>query len=99
MATVLANKIDFAKRGQYGQLISVPKTVKPLVRKLVDSVIGFQSGFEKLNKKGGFEAHNWDIYGYDSARKLVVLQFRHVYKKKNSWYTQVQKQYVLAGNN
>lgn len=97
MATALANKIDFSNRGQYGQLTSVPKTIKPLVRKLVGSVIGFKSGFEELNKKGGFEAHNWDIYGYDATRKLVVLQFRHVYKRKESWYTQVQKQYVLAG--
>ena len=83
-------------RLSYGELSpnSLPKSLSPLVKRLVDSVIGFESGFERISRKR-FEAHNFDIYGYDVARKLVVIQFRRAQGSK--YGVSVQKQYVLAG--
>ncbi|MHB8369466.1 MAG: hypothetical protein ACYDBP_07230 [Leptospirales bacterium] len=86
------------RRGAYGELISpLPKSVKPLVHKLVHDVIGFEEGFVTWGSKrvGRYEAHNYDIYGYDFARKLVVIQFRKTNKSK--YGVNVSKRYVLAG--
>jgi hypothetical protein len=48
-------------------------------------------------KRGGYEARNIDVYGYDIVRRLAVIQIRRTWKKKESWFPQVSKAYALVG--
>ncbi len=44
-----------------------------------------------------WESVNYDVYGYDVDRNLVVIQLRRAVRKRSWSYQSVQKQYFLAG--
>jgi hypothetical protein len=82
------------KRDRYGALPcdSLPKSVKDLTLSVV-KLIGFSSGVTSTNRKGGFVAHNFDVYGYDG--NLVALQFRQTSREKEGYWLQQEKIYAL----
>lgn len=84
------------KRDRYGALPcdSLPKRVKDLTLSVV-KLIGFSAGVTSTNRKGGFVAHNFDVYGYDG--NLVALQFRQTSREKEGYWLQQEKIYALAG--
>ncbi|PRE81284.1 MULTISPECIES: hypothetical protein [Burkholderia] len=56
------------------------------------------TGIESLNRRGGYEARNVALYDVlDVADASVVLyQYRVTYKKKSTYFTEVEKTYYLA---
>jgi hypothetical protein len=83
-------------RDGYGAIASLPDRV----RKLVDAVktsAGWQEGIESLNRRGGFEARSIDVYGYDEARNLAVVQLRRTYRRKSNYFAYITKVYALIG--
>lgn len=88
-----------AERGDWGELKSYPEYVKALVAALDGNA--WTLGIESLNKRGGFEAINWDCYGYAEfmGQQLCVIQLRRAYKRKSSYFTSVRKDYYLCGYN
>lgn len=87
-----------AHRGEYGEL-SAPEWVSNLVGKLNGTA--WTIGLESLNKRGGFEAINWDCYGYTEfmGQQLCVIQLRRAYKRKSSHFLSIRKDYYLCGHN
>lgn len=56
------------------------------------------TGIESLNHRGGYEARNVALYDVlDVAdASLVLYQYRVTYKKKSTYYSEVDKTYYLA---
>ena len=56
------------------------------------------TGIESLNRRGGYEARNVALYDVlDVAEASVVLyQYRVTYKKKSTYFSEVDKTYYLA---
>ncbi len=85
------------KRDGYGAIYSKLPEGVDAVRKAVLMEMGYDEGITSINKRGGFEAHNVDVYGYDLERTLVVIQLRRAYRKKEGYFTSVTKAYFLIG--
>ena len=84
-------------RDGYDAIITVPDPIKDLVKKVREAA-GWETGVTSEGmKRGGYEARNIDVYGYDISRSLAVIQIRRAWKKKASWFTEVSKAYALVG--
>lgn len=96
----LAIKIDFPTRylgrNEFGACQTVPSEILALVAQ-VKAAVGWKEGIEDTGYKGGYEARHVDVYGYDVASQLAVVQLRRCWKKKDSWYPEVSKAYALIG--
>ncbi|OCX71660.1 hypothetical protein A6M27_02680 [Acidithiobacillus thiooxidans] len=85
------------RRDGYGAIRNLPTEIKELVETVKKSA-GWETGVTSEGmKRGGFESRNIDVYGYDVAHNLAVIQIRRAWKKKESWYTEVSKAYALVG--
>jgi hypothetical protein len=84
------------ERGYYGEVLGPPGETGQLVA-AVKRAAGWSEGIERLNKRGGFEARSIDVYGYDVARDLAVVQLRRTYRKKDGYYMSIDKIYALVG--
>ncbi len=85
------------ERDSYGAIRS---KLPPEVHALRDSVLkemGYEEGIKSIGKRGGFEAHNVDVYGYDTTRNLAVIQLRRAYRKREGYFTSVKRAYFLIG--
>ena len=83
-------------RNGYGAIIKdIPVSIKGLVDQLATE-LGWTLGI-KTAGRSGYEAHNLDVFGFDVNRQLAVIQLRRAYKKKEGYYTQVEKSYTLVG--
>lgn len=84
-------------RDDFGALEYLPDEIKALVE-MVKKSAGWETGVTSAGmKRGGYEARNIDVYGYDLSLDLAVIQIRRAWKKKESWFTQVTKVYALVG--
>lgn len=86
-------------RDEYGAItdICIPKGIHDLVS-LVRQTAGWETGITSEGmRRGGYEARSIDVYGYDTARRLAVIQIRRTWKKKDGWFPQVSKSYALVG--
>jgi hypothetical protein len=85
------------RRDRYDAIVNAPQAILDLVKE-VKHTAGWETGITSEGfRRGGYEARSIDIYGYDTARKLAVVQIRRAWKKKESWYTEVSKVYALVG--
>jgi hypothetical protein len=96
--TVVSNDNLSAIRDRFGAINHhhVPESIKSLVSQL-EKELGWTLGIESTNKRGGYECHSVDVYGYDTSRTLAVLQLRRAYRKKDGYWPEVSKVYTLAG--
>ena len=83
-----------ANRGYYGELTDYPGWVAQLMDNLNGDA--WVTGVES-NKRGRGEAINVDVYSYDEAQRLAVVQVRQC--RFGRRYPQVRKQYFLIGRN
>lgn len=87
-----------ATRGYFGQIISPPAEILGLVSS-IKAAAGWETGIEDVGSGSnrGFESRSIDVFGYDVARKLAVVQIRRAYKRKASHFLSVSKAYALIG--
>lgn len=55
--------------------------------------------FHEFDHVGRGEALNHDLYGYDAAQELAVVQIRHVSRRTRNGFLRVHKDYALVGVN
>jgi hypothetical protein len=86
-------------RGKYNELNNYPEWVSALIRELEGRA--FTSGIQATNKRGGFEAINYAVYGVAVVEKqpLAILQLRRAYRRREGYFTSVRKDYYLIGRN
>lgn len=84
------------RRGAYDEIIDVPSAISDLVQAVRRSA-GWTIGFEPSRRRGGYDARNIDVYGYDVPRNLAVVQLRRSFKRKEGYYTETSKVYALIG--
>ena len=90
------NSTTSVSRNGYGAITKdIPVSIKALVDQLATE-LGWTLGIQGVGKSG-YEAHNLDVFGYDVGRQLAVIQLRRAYKKKEGYYTQIEKAYILVG--
>jgi len=108
----MKRKIE-VKRGQHGEIIQMPDTIRKKANKLLDKVQNAKKVDEHGNwefglldsnfNKGMVHSINYDFYGvgYDlhNNKFLAVIQIREFYRHKSSYYPQVRKNYFLLGKN
>jgi hypothetical protein len=95
-APVLTSPLNI-RRGAFGQITDgVPASISALVEKVLTE-IKFYEGVVSRNNRGGFDAFNADIYGFDVERNLVAIQLRHSSKRRESDWLNTHKWYALAG--
>lgn len=84
-------------RDRFGALSRerLPADVQNLLLRVL-SEIGFREGVIG-RRRGGYDAFNCDVYGYDVERNLIALQVRHTWCDKDKGWTRQQKWYGLAG--
>jgi hypothetical protein len=83
-------------RNGYGAITNdIPVAIKALVDQLATE-LGWTLGIQKVGKSG-YAAHNLDVFGYDADRHLAIIQPRRAHKKKEGYYSQVEKAYMLVG--
>ena len=101
------------KRGQYGEIIAMPKTINKKAMNLLNHMMkstkmdehgGWNFGLlDSEYKKGRTHAINYDFYGvgYDLHNEefLAVIQIREFYRQKSSYYPEIRKNYFLLGRN
>lgn len=86
------------RRDGFGAIVNADIPVG--IDRLVDAVakrLGWTLGIESTNRRGGYESHSLDVYGYDSDRDLVVVQLRRASRRREGWWQRVQKIYALIG--
>lgn len=85
-------------RDEYGALPrrQLPDAISAVLA-AVKREVGIHEGIVDRNKRGGFDAMNVDVYGYDVDRSLIAIQIRHTWRKKQGYWTQQNKFYALAG--
>lgn len=91
---------DSVTRGEFGAISSaqIPDSIKNLLAQ-VSQQAGWKTGITSAGMaKGGYEARNIEVYGYDTDRDLAVIQIRRSWKKKTSWFPSVSKAYALIGS-
>lgn len=96
LAIRIDSPVRFTGRDEYGAVERVPAETLALVAQ-VKAAVGWQEGIEDTGYRGGYEARHIDVYGHDVARQLAVVQLRRCWKKKESWYPEVEKAYALIG--
>lgn len=90
------NSTTSVSRNGYGAITKdIPASIKDLVQTLATE-LGWTLGI-KTAGRSGYEAHNLDVFGFDVDRQLAVIQLRRAYKKKEGYFTQVEKSYALVG--
>ncbi len=95
-APVLTSPIRI-RRGTFGEIkAGAPDSIRALVEQVLRK-IGFAEGVTNRNRRGGFDAFNADVYGFDAERNLVALQLRHSSKRRESDWLRTHKWYALAG--
>jgi hypothetical protein len=99
MQSVIAQQFAAPERNDFGAIEwdAAPLEARQLAETIV-KMVGFRVGVIKINGGKGWLAGNYDLYGYDIERKLVALQFRQTWKRKDSYtFSNQRKGYVLAG--
>lgn len=93
----LTSQVADYKRGSYGEITSrLPSSIADLLKNVLKE-INFSTGIVSRNKRGGFDAFNCDVYGYDVERNLIAIQLRHSWKRRDTDYLSAKKWYALAG--
>lgn len=87
---------DSVSRGRYGEIITIPDETTELLNAIKDAA-GWKVGIEGLRRFGGFEARSIDVYGYDTARDLAVVQLRRTFRKNINKFMRISKVYALIG--
>ncbi len=85
------------RRNSFGAIKSGYPTAIDGLLKAVCNATGIETGIIERNKKGGYNAINIDIYGYDIDRNLIAIQIRQTWKIKETYFTNQRKYYALAG--
>jgi hypothetical protein len=85
-------------RGRYGELTNTisGQSVKEILAQFAPCLPGEFAQFD--HRKRG-DAVNWDLYGWDRAQNVAVIQIRHAWRRKATHFLSVHKTYVLAGFN
>jgi hypothetical protein len=84
----------YAPRNSYGAITDYPEFVTALLKE-AEKAGAWTTGIESDRKQRG-SAINVDVYGYDSAEGLAVVQVREaVFHPRR--YTRVRKDYYLIG--
>ena len=81
-------------RNSYNALTEIPKWVDSLIY-AAEAAGTFTRGIE-TDRKGRGEAVNVDLFGYDEAQGLIVIQVRQATLHPRK-YTRVRKDYYLIG--
>lgn len=84
------------KRCAFNQTTDVPAEAIFLAER-VNRQIGFIPGVERTNSKGGYRAQDFDIYGYDMARRLVGIRYNLTSRRRRGYLVRTRKAFVLAG--
>jgi hypothetical protein len=92
---MILQTVTTAPRNSYGALTIYPDFIKALLRE-AETAGAWTTGIESDKKKRG-SAINVDVYGYDSADGLAIVQVREaVFHPRR--YTRVRKDYYLIGH-
>jgi len=86
---------NVSTRGHFGQLLSHPSWVGAILKDL--DGVAWETGIESDKKQRG-ESVNVDVYSYDEARGLAVVQVRWC-RFRPGRYNKVRKDYYLIGRN
>lgn len=89
-------------RGAFGQITDatpeIAATAATLLKELSESK-QIQAVYIDFDRKGRGSCLNYDLYGYDAERGLVVFQARQAYRARKNGYLSTRKTYALAGRN
>ncbi len=85
-----------ASRGRFDEIISIGDTLAGRIVERFRSALP-ERFITETNRRGGVHSINLDLYGYDEAQNVAVVQIREFYRKKDGYYPEVKKDYVLVG--
>lgn len=91
---MLEHTDTYAPRNRYGALTTFPDFVRPLLSE-AEQAGAWTTGIESDRQQRG-SAINVDVYGYDSADELAIVQVREA-RFRPGWHTAVRKDYYLIG--
>lgn len=94
--TINKTPVDDVRRDHYDAITNTPREVWQMIF-AVQQAAGWETGFTEINRRGGFESRNIDVYGYDVTRDLAVVQIRRARRRNADSYTRVSKLYCLIG--
>jgi len=83
------------RRGDFGQLLSYPEWVKTLIAELDGQA--WTTGIASDKKQRG-SSINVDVYAFDNAQSLAIVQVRECVFHPRRW-NRVRKDYYLIGRN
>jgi hypothetical protein len=77
-------------RGRYGELTNTisGQSVKEILAQFAPCLPGEFAQFD--HRKRG-DAVNWDLYGWDRAQNVAVIQIRHAWRRKATHFLSVHK--------
>lgn len=97
IAAKTVTDVDEFYRGRFGEITSkIPAEISSLIERVLKE-ISFEEGVTSRNRRGGFDAFNCDVYGYDVKRKLAAIQLRYSWKRRESDWLNTSKWYALVG--
>ncbi|MBB3938103.1 hypothetical protein [Aureimonas phyllosphaerae] len=102
VSPVSALSVASVSRGYYNEIESVVMSDGSTVS--ASTIIGMFTSvlpetFVEFDKKQRGDALNLDLYGYDPAQGVAVIQIRHAFRRYRNGYLNVHKDYVLVGQN
>jgi hypothetical protein len=84
------------RRGRFGEIFG-----KVAGRDVTDIVAEFEAALPEemasFDNGDRGDAINHDLYGYDAARGLAVIQVRHAFRRARNHFLNVRKSYFLVG--
>ena len=86
------------RRGAYDQIESAICGKSPQ-QIIADFKSVLPEVFVQFDKKSRGDALNLDLYGWDRAQEVAVIQIRHAFRRYRNGYLNVHKDYVLVGVN
>lgn len=88
------------RRGDYGEIVQIQGeaglTPATIIARYAEVL---PESFVSFDKKQRGDALNLDLYGYDLAQDIAVVQIRHAFRRYRNGFLNVRKDYVLVGRN
>lgn len=99
--SIPANSVEPSiRRGEYGEILQIHHeaglTPATIIARYAEVLPETYAAFDK--KQRG-DALNLDLYGYDLAQDVAVVQIRHAFRRYRNGYLNLRKDYVLVGRN
>ena len=86
-----------AKRGRYGEIISINGIPARQVLDRFRSCL--PERFVEFDRAGRGDALNVDLYGHCPAQNVAIVQVRHAFRRARKHHMNLHKDYVLCGFN